>query len=91
MQEPGGVSSFFNFGNDPAKQRIGRKSKYFEAWTLANGEMPKKGQAMSPEVFLDGQFFWVMVEDLKNRADGGEKDDSEVYSRITKFLSVERP
>jgi len=91
VHELGVVSAFFNFGNDRAKHHIGRKSRYFEAWTLANGEMPKKGQAMSPEVFMEGQFFWVVVEDLKKRADGSEKDASEVYSRITKFLSVERP
>jgi hypothetical protein len=91
VHEPGGVSAFFNLGSDRTKQHIGRQSKYFQAWTLANGGMPQKGEQMSPDVFLDGQFFWVTVEDCLRKTDGTEKADAEVYSRIVKFHSVERP
>jgi hypothetical protein len=91
VHEPGGVSAFFNLGSDRLKQYIGRQSKYFQAWTLANGGLPRKGEQMSPDVFLDGQFFWVTVEDSSRKTDGTEKVDAEVYSRITKFHSAERP
>jgi hypothetical protein len=49
VHEPGGVSAFFNLGSDRLKQYIGRQSKYFQAWTLANGGLPRKGEQMSPE------------------------------------------
>jgi hypothetical protein len=91
VHEPGGVSAFFNLGSDRLKQYIGRQSKYFQAWTIANGGLPRKGEQMSPEVFLDGQFLWVTVEDSKRKTDGSEKVDAEVYSRIAKFHSAERP
>jgi hypothetical protein len=91
VHEPGCVSAFFNFGNDRENPHVGRQSKYFQAWVMANGELPKKGQAMSPDVFLDGQFFTVTVEDGKTNSDKSEKADAEVYSRITKFHSVEWP
>ena len=90
VHEPGGVSAFFNLGSDRLKQYIGRQSKYFQAWTIANGGLPRKGEQMSPNVFLDGQFFWVTVEDSSRKTDGTEKVDAEVYSRITKFHSSER-
>jgi hypothetical protein len=91
VHEPGGVSAFFNLGSDRLKQYIGRQSKYFQAWTLANGGSPRKGEQMSPDVFLEGQFFLVTVEDSRRKTDGTEKADAEVYSRITKFHSAERP
>lgn len=40
---------------------------------------------MSPDDFLDGQFFWVTVEDSSRKTDGTEKADAEDYSRITKI------
>jgi hypothetical protein len=86
VHEPGGVSAFFNFGSDRLKQYIGRQSKYFHAWTIANGGPPRKGEQMSPEVFLDGQFFWVTVEDSKRKTDGSEKTNAEVYSTIANFI-----
>jgi hypothetical protein len=91
VHEPGGVSAFFNLGSDRLKQYIGRQSKYFQAWTLANGGPPRKGEQMSPHVFLEGQFFLVTVEDSRLKTDGTEKADAEVYSRITKFHSAEHP
>jgi hypothetical protein len=40
-----------------------RRGNYSKAWTLANGELPRKGQLMSPDVFLEGQIFMVEVKD----------------------------
>jgi hypothetical protein len=53
-------------------------------------ELPAKGQEMSPDVFLEGQFFWVTVEDATLDSAKVTKSDAEVYSRITEFHSVER-
>ena len=71
--EPGVISAFFNFGNDRSGPRVGRQSRYYKAWVLANGEHPRKGQVMSPETFLDGQFFEVEVESCNRDAEGAPK------------------
>jgi hypothetical protein len=91
VHEPGVVSAFFNLGNDRTKHHIGRKSRYFEAWTLANGELPKRGQEMTPDVFLQGQFFLVTVEPATQNSEGTAKPDAAIYSRITEFHSVTWP
>ena len=85
------VCIFFNMGSDPAKPKAGRQSNYFKAWTLANGELPKRGQVMTPETFLDGQIFEIEVAD--SRKDSGErpKAEAEVYSRVTAILSATSP
>jgi hypothetical protein len=91
VHEPISVSAFFNFGNDPNGCRIGRQSRFYKAWVIANGEHPRKGQQMTPEVFLDGQFFEVEVESSRCDADGETKHEAEVYSKVTRILSVSRP
>jgi hypothetical protein len=91
VTEPGRASAFFNFGTNPEKVHIGRQSRYWKAWVQANGELPTKGQEMTPEVFLEGQFFWVTIDDAVLNSDRAKKSDAEVYSRITEFHSVERP
>jgi hypothetical protein len=91
VHQDGCVSAFFNLGSSRDKHHIGRQSKYFRAWTLANGDLPRKGQAMSPDVFLDGQFFDVTVEDAGRNTDGTQKSEAEIYSRIVEFHSVTRP
>ena len=84
------VCCFLNLGNDPLRLKVGRQSKYFKAWTIANGEMPRKGQRMNPDVFMDGQVFQVEVKDAGVDSEGERKADSEVYSRVTKILSAVR-
>jgi hypothetical protein len=91
VEEPGSVSVFFNLGNDPAEVHIGRKSNYFKAWTLANGGLPTKGKPMTADVFLQGQFFLVSIADATKDSEGLQKEDAEVYSRITDFHSVQWP
>jgi hypothetical protein len=46
---------------------------------------------MSPDIFLEGQFFTVTIEDATLDSDKAIKSDAEVYSRITAFHSVDRP
>ncbi len=84
--EPGFISAFFNFGNDKTAKSIGRQSRYFKAWTVANGELPKRGELMSPDVFLNGQFFEVLVEKCDKDSAGNPKPEEEVYSRVTKIV-----
>ena len=84
------VSVFFNMGNDPNGPKAGRMSRFFRAWVIANGDFPRKGQKMKPDVFLDGQFFEVEVESCNRDSEGKPKQDAEVYSRVTRILSAKR-
>ncbi len=86
--EPISVSAFFNFGSDLTKPRIGRQSRYYKAWVLANRGHPTKGQEMSADVFLEGQFFEVEVADCNRDAEGKPKPGAETYSRIVKIISA---
>jgi hypothetical protein len=83
------VCVFFNLGSDRSAFKIGRKGNYFKAWTLANGELPRKGQAMSPDVFFEGQVFAVEVRDRSRNAADEEKSDAEIYSAISEIVAVE--
>ena len=59
------VCAFFNMGNDKKEPKAGRQSRFFRAWTIANGELPRKGHEMDLKVFLDGQVWaklrWTTV------------------------------
>jgi hypothetical protein len=90
VHESVSVSAFFNFGDSPEGPRIGRQSRYYKAWVLANGEHPRKGQKMSPDIFLEGQFFEVEIAECNRDADGKPKPGAETYSRIVKLISVSR-
>jgi hypothetical protein len=85
------VCAFYNFGNDRNAPKIGRRGNYFKAWTLANGELPRKGQEMSPDVFMEGQVFTIDVKDSSRNSAEKVKTDAEVYSVVTEIVSVERP
>ena len=90
VAELGKASAFFNFGNDPKGPKVGRQSRYWKVWVQANGSLPAKGQEMTPDVFLEGQFFLVTIEDALLDSTKTAKTDAEVYSRITEFHSVDR-
>jgi hypothetical protein len=83
------VCAFFNFGNNRESPEIMRRGNYFKAWTVANGELPRKGQQMSPDVFLEGQVFTVEVKDSRHDSAEKEKSDAEVYSKVTAILAVD--
>ena len=82
------VSRFFNLGSDPLKPVVGRQSIYFKWWTAANGELPRRGQKMLPDVFLEGQVFRLEVEDARMDAEQQAKHDAEVYSRVGRLHGV---
>jgi hypothetical protein len=85
------VSRFFNMGNDPERPHIGQKSNYFSWWVLANGERPKRGQSMTPDVFFEGQVYRVRIEDASLDAEQKSKRDAEIYSRVTELIEVSSP
>ena len=84
------VCAFYNFGNDKHRPKIGRRSNYFKAWTLANGELPRKGQVMSPDVFMEGQVFTIEVKDSTRNSSEEDKTAAEIYSRVVEIVSVDR-
>ena len=85
------ICAFYNLGKDRNQARIARKGNYFKAWTLANGELPRKGEDMTPDVFLEGQVFTVEVRDCQRDAKERAKTDAEVYSKVSEIVSVARP
>lgn len=91
LSESKRVCAFFNMGSNPERPRAGPQSRYFLAWTLANGERPRPKQKLDPSVFLDGQIFKVEVEDSQADADGQQKDESLIYSRVRAVLSAALP
>jgi hypothetical protein len=86
MDEAGEVSFFLNMGNgeSPSAGRSG-ESKFFHAWTLANDGPPRRGQEMSPKIFL-GKCFLARVEDCTCDSKGRPKSTDDVYSRITELI-----
>jgi hypothetical protein len=87
------ISGFFNMGSDPAMpQPQGRRSRFYAAWCMANGEMPRKGQEMRLETFLEpGLIYLVRVQDAIKDSKDELKPDALIYSRVTEILKVERP
>src|SRR5271154_6258645 len=65
MGEPDSVRVclFLNMGSDPRKPP-GRQSNFYKAWTIANGEMPRRGEEMRFDVFLRGQVYEIEVADV---------------------------
>ena len=82
------VCAFYNFGTDRVEPKIARRGNYFKAWTLANGELPRKGQQMSAAVFQEGQIFTVEVKDSRRNSSENDKPDAEIYSVVSAVLSV---
>lgn len=89
LSEVAKLMAFFNLGSGE-KPDAPRGSRYFRAWTQANGEMPRKGQAMDPAIFLDDQVFVVAVDDCRKDEDRQEKSDSLVYSTVREVISADR-
>jgi hypothetical protein len=84
------ICVFYNMGNDPKGPTAARRGKFFAAWTQANGEMPRKGERMAPDVFLEGQVYTVEVKDCRRNAREQEKANAEIYSVVTEIVSVAR-
>jgi len=78
------VCGFFNLGRRP-KPHVGRRSRYWAAWTLANGAPPRKRQVMTARVFR-GKVFRVKVEDVTRSGDGKRHSKSAIYSTVKDVL-----
>jgi hypothetical protein len=81
------VSLFLNLGRKE-RPHFGIASNYYRWWTAANGGPPDRGEPLTPQIFLQNQIFQVQVEDSRLNAKKKEKSEHEVYSHITKLISV---
>jgi hypothetical protein len=88
VHEAESVSVFFNMGSDRNGVSFGANSRYYKAWTLANGARPTRGQNMSPDVFLQGQFFEVTITHSSTDESGNQISEDARYSKITEIHSV---
>lgn len=92
MTGEGTVSAFFNMGSDATGPRLGRRSRLYAAWSLANGEAPRKGQQMTWDTFTDPALLYlVRVDDSLKDGKDATKPDVLIYSRVTEILKIERP
>jgi hypothetical protein len=81
------LAKFFHLGRGD-RPNAGRKSNYWPAWIIANGgQMPRRGQTMSPRVFLDKNFL-VRVADVQKRWDHAKHVDGEIYSTVAEILEL---
>ncbi|MGD0155107.1 MAG: hypothetical protein ABSB50_03350 [Terracidiphilus sp.] len=86
------VSAFYNMGSNAAGPHIGRRSRFYAAWSLANGETPRKGQQMALEALTDPALVYlVRVADCAKDGKDTAKPDALIYSRVTEILRIERP
>ena len=85
------VCTFYNFGEDRRKPTIFRQGRFRKEWTRANSDAPRKGEDMTPDVFLEGQVFTVQVRDCRRDAKERTKADAEVYSVVSEIVSVAHP
>ena len=84
------VSAFFNMGNDRAKPRVGRRSRFYAVWAMANGGPPYKGQELALSTFTEpGLAYVVQVEDALSDGKGSAKPEELVYSRVSEVIRVE--
>jgi hypothetical protein len=86
------LSAFFNMGSDAAGPHIGRRSRFYAVWSMANGEAPRKGQQMALEAFTDPALLYlVRVADCAKDGKDTAKPNALIYSRVTEILKIERP
>jgi hypothetical protein len=87
------VSAFYNLGKNLARPLSpGRRSRFYAAWCIANGEPPRKGQQMGLETFTDPSLLYtVQVVDVVKDETGANKPGALIYSAVAKILRIERP
>jgi hypothetical protein len=80
------VYGFINLGD--GARCPGRRSRYWKAWTLANGTAPRRGQKMTPRVFVD-KWFKVSIADVIKDAEGKEHSSAQIYSTVREILELD--
>jgi hypothetical protein len=83
------IYGFLNLGTE-AKPTAGRGSKYWRAWVIANGELPRKRQVLSVRTFVN-KIFQVQIGDVEKRMDGSAQSELEKYSVIQEIKSRRWP
>lgn len=81
------VCAFYNLGRRE-DSCPGRRSRYWKAWTIANGAAPRKGQRVYPKVFR-GKVFLVEVSDVMQDSEGKPHHASAVYSKVENIIEKE--
>lgn len=80
------VSAYFNFGRGEAPRFL-RAGRFVEAWTIANGGPPLKGECMDAAIFLEsGRMFTVQVEDARIDPNRAPKAEEQIYSRVKRIV-----
>lgn len=63
-------------------------TKYYTEWTIANGDMPKRKDKMTPRIFKDKAFL-VKVKTTKPKYEDGEyKPEKFHYSTVERIIEV---
>jgi hypothetical protein len=77
-----------NFGRGE-RPVITEHGRFFEAWCMVNGDVPRLDQRMTPDIFLEpGLIFTVLVVDAAISAERLKKPAEQIYSRVKKILKV---
>ncbi len=80
----GYVHAFLHLGRN-AEPKAGRNSKFYRAFVMASGQVPRKGHRLSPRAFV-GKVFRVRVADVTKKSDGASHDPLLVYSIVTELM-----
>jgi hypothetical protein len=78
------VTAWLNGGTYRKHPITGQFSRYRPLWCEVNGGPPRRGDRMSPRIFI-GQFFEITVEDIIKRHDGSEHPEELRYSAVRKI------
>src|ERR1041385_3983925 len=79
------VYGFINLGD--GTWCLGRRTRYWRAWTLANGAQPRRGQKMTARIFVN-KWFKVSIGDVVKDADGKDHSSAQVYSTVHEILEL---
>lgn len=83
------VWGFFHMGRRE-RATAGRRSNYWRAWVIANGDGPRRRQVLSPRVFK-GKIFEVRIEDVTKRFDQSEHPEGAIYSTVKEIIRRKYP
>jgi hypothetical protein len=83
------LAKFVNMGQGRGQKR-GPSTEFYRVWSLFNGDLPKRRQPMSLEVF-PGKFCMVKVETVVTDAKGNELPEMLRYSVVREVLEVWEP
>lgn len=80
------IYGFINLGRGESP-KAGRRSRYWKAWTMANGAPARRGQTMTPKIFY-GRWFRVEVADVTQNTEKKAHGQPEIYSTVREILEL---